>query len=191
MRAQRTRPGWRPPSGAARCNATSLHGGRCLAYVSNDGLCAAHIRKKHGLPRTGCGIHPRCGTEKRQPMSHGGARVGAEGGRAARAIVAPPYAIIPHPDRKGVWVVTHWCVAAVACPLVNCKSAAGELCISGYPPLGELGRYTASTHHVRRSLVSVHEVARRELAALANRRDVTFPTARAFLRELAKDSTDG
>lgn len=57
--------------------------------------------------------------------------------RQALPIFAPPFAILPHPDAKGMWVVTSWVVLAHGC---SCGSKKGELC------QGHNGRYTAGIH---------------------------------------------
>jgi len=119
-------------------------------------------------------------------MRHGHARTNAKNQRAPRPILAPPYAIIPHPDRQGVWVVTHWSVLAFACPHKDCGSKRGELCQDIHPKEGELGHYTSGTHYLRPEAVRGRE-GDAALLELSRDRLINFPNWREYRENLAHE----
>ncbi len=58
------------------------------------------------------------------------------------SISGGPFAFVPHPAARGLWVRTHPCVVLVDCG--HCKAAVHELCHNGK------GDVSSSTHWVRR-----------------------------------------
>ncbi len=115
-------------------------------------------------------------TDERPPMQHGGARVLARE-RCAKPIFCLPYAFLPHPDHRGMWVRTDWCVLAVACSV--CKSKKGELCQDHYK---KNGRYTSGTHCGRRSAVRNPKDRDRYITEISADRRIRFPRVRDWLK---------
>lgn len=65
--------------------------------------------------------------------------------RYSYVIEAPggPYAFVPHPAARGLWIRTHPCVLAVAC--AHCSTVVGEPCRNKASELSH-----GYTHYIRR-----------------------------------------
>lgn len=69
-----------------------------------------------------------------------------------------PFAFVPHPVARGLWVRTHPCVLVVDCE--HCKAKVGELC------LGSTGNISHGFTHWKRRRDARGKIARLQFSAL-------------------------